>query len=563
MNIMSSRKRRKKAGRHHNVHLHKTYIDKAIADEEFSVRDGEGHLRKSVAVNQLYWLCLVFVVCITVLVYRVGYLQIIKGDHYIYISENNTFDRMAVLPIRGTIYDRDDEPIAWNIGNTNNEVPERAYPGEGLSSLLGYIRYPGKDRYGDYYRRQTKGEGGLEQKYDSLLAGVSGSIVLEKDAVGNTMSELYLEKPKDGNDVTVSVDADVQRALYGAIEEVAKEQSFQGGSGVVLNVTNGEVIALVSYPDFDNNLWVSQSEKVSQKYLQEQEQENEGVFINRAISGLYSPGSTIKPFFAVAALEEEIISPYDIITSNGSISVQNPYYPDIVYIYKDWRAHGDLTIYDAIAWSSNVYFYHIGGGYGHINEGLGIDRLNFYAEMFGFGRPTEIGGFHEPFGLVPDPTWKKNWYGEKWNIGDTYNTVIGQYAFQTTPLQLTRATAAIANGGIMLEPHLEKGVIPKKIKLAISDKNLTIVRKGMRQTVTAGTAKALNTGQYSVAAKTGTAQIGRKDVVNSLLTGFFPYKRPKYAFVIIMERGSKNSGAITTGRKFFDKLVSVAPEYLE
>ena len=559
MNILHRRKKRKRNG-YTGMHLHKTFVDKVIADEEFSVRDGEGHLRKSVAVRQLYWLGLVFVILILIIICRTGYLQIVKGEHYAHISKNNSFDRMVVLPVRGTLYDRNGKPMAWNIGDANEEVPERTYHGEGFSSLLGFIRYPRKDADGNYYRQETEGEGGLEQKYDFLLAGGSGSIVLEKDAVGSIISELYVERPMDGDDVMVSVDAAVQRSLYKTIKEVAEEQSFHSGSGVLLDVTNGEIIALVSYPDFDNNILVSQSAKVSQQYLREQD---EGTFVNLAISGLYSPGSTVKPFFAVAALEEEVVSPYDIITSDGSITVRNPYDPDIVYVYKDWRKHGDLTVYDAIAWSSNVYFYHIGGGYGHIEEGLGIDRLNFYAEMFGFGRPTEVGIFHEPSGLVPNPEWKKNWYDEKWNIGDTYNTVIGQYAFQATPLQLARATAAIANDGIMLEPHLEKGVVSKRVKLAITDKHLAIVREGMRQTVTKGTAQLLNMKEYTVAAKTGTAQIGRGEIVNSLLTGFFPYEKPKYAFVIIMERGEHNGGAIAAGRKFFDDLVVTAPAYVE
>lgn len=558
MNITRRLKKRKKVNRYRSAHLHKTYIDKAIADEEFSVRDGEGHLRKSIEISQLRWLGLVFVVLIILLIYRIGYLQIVKGEQYIYISENNTFDHVAVLPIRGTIYDRNEKPIAWNTKDMNDEMPERTYHGEGLSSLLGFTRYPQKDKDGNYYRQETKGEGGLEQKYNFLLAGGSGSIVLEKDAVGNIVSELYIEKPTDGDDVVVSMDIDIQRTLYEALKKTAEEMSFQSGSGVILNAINGEIIALVSYPDFDNNALVDQSKKISEQYLREQD---EGIFVNKAISGLYGPGSTVKPFFAIAALEEEIVSPYSIITSKGSISIQNPYYPDIVYVYKDWRAHGDLTIYDAIAWSSNVYFYHIGGGYAHVN-GLGIDRLNFYAEMFGFGRPTEIEIFHEPPGLVPSPEWKKNRYGEKWNIGDTYNTVIGQYAFQATPLQLARATAAIANGGIMLEPHFEKGIIPKKVKLAISDTNLKIVQEGMRKTVTHGTAKTLNISQYDVAAKTGTAQIGRGDIVNSLLTGFFPYKEPKYVFVIVMERGIQEGAAITAGQRFFAELAVIAPKYL-
>lgn len=551
----------RKRKRVQHVHLHETYIDKSIPDKEFSVQDGEGHLHRSIAVNQLYWLGGVFALCIALILARTGYLQIATGSQYTRISENNSFDRMAVLPIRGGIYDRNGTAIAWNAGEDGDTMPERAYPGEGFSSLLGFVRYPKQDMSGEYYRQETEGSGGLEQKYNAMLAGKSGSIMLEKNANNEIISRLYIEEPTNGSDVTISVDANIQKLLYTTLKTVAEDREFQGGSGVMLNAQSGEIIALASYPDFDSNILASQTEKTPTGYLEQLEQENNGVFVHRAISGLYSPGSTVKPFFAAAALEEKIIAPTDIITSRGFITVQNPYNADIIYTYKDWKEHGDLTIYDAIAQSSNVYFYYVGGGYGHIDKGLGIDRLNFYAKMFGFGRPTNIGIFHEPEGLVPNPKWKKELYNEEWTIGDTYNTVIGQYAFQATPLQLARATAAIANGGIYLDPHVQKGEQSKKVQLAISKESLSMVKEGMRKTVTEGTAKALNTDAYTLAVKTGTAQIGGGNMLNSLLVGFFPYEKPKYAFVIVMERSEQEGGAITAAKMFFDAVAKQHPQY--
>ena len=507
----------------------------------------------------MYWLGGVFVLFMTLILARTGYLQVVIGSEYTRISEDNSFDHMAVLPIRGGIYDRNGTAIAWNTGKSGDTMPERTYPGEGFSSLLGFIRYPKQDMSGKYYRQETEGSGGLEQKYDFLLAGGSGSIILEKNASGDIISELYAERPKNGEDVAVSIDANIQKLLYTTLKKVAEDREFQGGSGVILNVQSGEVIALVSYPDFDSNILVSKTEKIPDDYL---EQQDGGIFVHRAVSGLYSPGSAVKPFFAAAALEEEIVTPSDIITSKGSITVQNPYDTDIVYTYKDWKVHGDLTIYDAIAQSSNVYFYYVGGGYGHIDKGLGIDRLNFYAKMFGLGRQTNIGIFHEPNGLVPNPKWKKERYDEGWAIGDTYNTVIGQYAFQATPLQLARATAAIANGGMFIEPHLQNKKQSKKVKLAISEESLNVVQAGMRKTVTEGTAKALHTNAYTLAAKTGTAQVGASGMLNSLLVGFFPYEKPRYAFVIVMERSEQEGGAITAAKIFFDTIAKQYPQYI-
>ena len=552
---LKRRKRRLKI----EANLHETYMDKTIAGDEFSVHHGEGRLRHSIKSSHLQWVGALFCLFLLLVMVRVGYLQIAEGENYTYMSENNVLDRIAILPTRGSIFDRNGEKLAWNTASEEGEVLLRAYTGEGFSSLLGFIRYPQKDKYGKYYRYETEGEGGVEELYDATLAGVRGSLVFEKNARGDTTSKLHIEDPRDGEDITLAIDAKVQKIFYESLKKITEERSFKGGAAVLLDVETGEIIALVSYPDFDNNVLTNHTQEQREEYLKERE---EGSFFNRAISGLYSPGSTVKPFFAAAALEEGIIHPEDKIESTRQITVQNPYDPDITYAYKDWKAHGLVNIYDALAVSSNIYFYYVGGGYGHIQESLGIDRLSFYGNIFGFGRQTEIGVFTEPKGLIPNPEWKKNRYDEEWRVGDTYNTVIGQYSFQVTPLQMARAVAAIANGGFIVEPHLEKGKVAKKTRLAITEENLEIVRKGMRKAVTEGTATHLNTKRYTFAAKTGTAQIGKGGMVNSLLTGFFPYQEPKYAFVIIMERGEQH-GAVTTARTTFDRMAEEVPEYME
>ena len=269
----------------------------------------------------------------------------------------------------------------------------------------------------------------------------------------------------------------------------------------------------------------------------------------------------MKPFLALAALEEGVVTPETVITSTGSISIQNPYDPSLSYVYKDWKAHGALTLTDALAWSSNVFFYYLGGGYGPRHKGLGIDRLKTYAELFGFGTPTTLTVFHEPEGLIPHPKWKEEQYAEVWRVGDTYNTVIGQYAFQVTPLQLARATAALANGGYLVEPKLTFDGEGEKTKLLIEEEHLRVVRTGMRKTVTEGTAKILNREEYSLAVKTGTAQIGRERGINSLLIGFFPYHAPRYAFAVVMEEGEEGS-ALIVAHRFFEYMAENTPEYL-
>lgn len=532
-----------------------------FADDEFRVGHGEGRLTSSTSSRNITWLGFLFSLFLLLVVVRVGHLQLVEGSSYRAISESNTFVHRKVAPVRGTIFDRNGVPMAWNGGADDREVPTRQYLGEGFSSLLGFVHYPKKDAAGLYYQSETEGVSGLEEMYNELLAGESGSIVSEKNAVGTVVSERYLDQSTPGNDVTVSIDADLQTILYESVKSVAEQGSFLGGSAAIIDVHTGEVFALVSYPDFDSNVITGErTGREKEAYLQSR---SDGAFVNRAVSGLYIPGSTVKPFFAAAALEEDIVTVDDIIVSDGQITIQSPYDEETVYTYKDWKAHGELTILDAIAWSSNVFFYYVGGGYDHIQEGLGIDRLKFYASMFGFGRPTTIGVFHEPRGLVPTPEWKRNLYDDEWRIGDTFNTVIGQYAFQVTPLQLARATAALANGGHMVEPHLKKGKRSKKTRLAVSDHTLATVRQGMRQTVTGGSAQLLNADHYALAAKTGTAQTGRDGLLNSLLIGFFPYDKPRYAFSLVMERGEKTSNAVQLARLLFSRIADEKKEYLQ
>ena len=530
--------------------LHETYLDKNVS-EGVSINEGEGRLEYPISKWYIISFFLLITLGVILLLIRVGFLQIVEGKEYFFISENNTFAKVDVLPVRGTILDRKGEPLAWNVINEDYEYPLRHYKGPGFSSLLGFIRYPQKDVYGEYFRVKTEGIVGLEKYYDDDLSGRVGSIVSERKASGDLISELYLDEPEAGMNVKTSIDSGVQKSLYNAVRKIVQERNFLAGTGVVLDVETGELLSLVSYPDYDNNILTNKHGEEQDQYISKR---NSGEEINRAISGLYLPGSTIKPFFALGALEENIVTPDTRIVSNGYITIRNPYDPDIVYTYKDRKAFGSLDLYEAISLSSNIYFYHIGGGYDHITKPLGIDRIEYYARIFGFGKNTNIKAFSEPEGIIPNPKWKEDRYNQQWTVGDTYNTVIGQYDFQTTPLQLARATAAIANGGYYIEPHLSYKEKGKKVSLGFKEENIDVIHKAMRKVITEGTGEILLSPNYRIAGKTGTSQIGNKGLTNSLLLGFFPYEKPKYAFVIIMERGFEY-GVLQTARIFFDDLV--------
>jgi len=224
--------------------------------------------------------------------------------------------------------------------------------------------------------------------------------------------------------------------------------------------------------------------------------------------------------------------------------------------------------------SSNVYFFEVGGGY-EDQEGLGIERLERYARLFGLGEITgiDIGG--EVVGIIPNPQWKaENFDGDDWRIGDTYNTSIGQYGFQVTAIQLARAVATIANEGKKLTPYLlmsvsnspvhEDGVLVSTID--IDGAYFKIVKEGMRQGVTSGVVRALDLPSVDVAAKTGTAEVGiANEYVNSWITGFFPYKDPKYAFAVVMERGPRDTlkGSVFVMRSLIEWMSVERPEYLK
>lgn len=314
-----------------------------------------------------------------------------------------------------------------------------------------------------------------------------------------------------------------------------------------MDVTNGEVLALVSYPEYDNNLITNATTKEEKKQVADDLLDKRRKFLNRAVSGLFTPGSTVKPFFAYAALAEKIITPEQNIYSAGQLVIENKYDgPDTVF--KDWKAHGYVDMRKAIAQSSDEYFYQIGGGYKD-QKGLGIARLNTYAKKFGFASTTGIDLPGEEFGVIPSPEWKKKVFDEEWLLGNTYHSSIGQYGFQLTPLELVRAVSAIANGGYLVTPHILLRGVTASSSINLNQKNLKVIQEGMRQTVTSegGTVKSLNLEGIEVAGKSGTAELGvTKQLVNSWTSGYFPYENPKYAFVVIMEKGDRNnlSGAV-------------------
>jgi len=528
---------------------------------EFDTTQFEGRIEQPIGKRTFGFLALVFIIIGVLFVGRLWDLQVTGGESYAQQSKENRLSHSLLFAERGVIYDRNGEELVWNIPNADEQYAKRVYIDEvGFGHILGYIQAPQEDNKGIFFRTETNGLAGVEKAYNELLQGKNGLKIVETDARSEIKSESTVEPAEDGENLTLTIDAKLQSAFHTYIEKVANEQSYLGGAGIIMNIENGELIALASYPEYssevlsegnDNNLIAS--------YIFDEQKP----FLNRATSGLYPPGSIIKPFFALAALEEKLIDPNKEIYSSGSIRVENPYVPGQYTVFPDWKAHGYVNLQDALSVSSNVYFFYIGGGFEE-QEGLGIERIEQYARSFGIGEVTGAKFAEEQAGVIPNPKWKEEVFGEEWRLGDTYNTSIGQYGFQVTPLQMVRAMAALINNGTLFTPKLVKENTSEIKTLNLDPKNIEVVKAGMVQAVEEGTAKGLNVPYVSVAAKTGSAQAGgSNEFINSWSIGYFPAEQPKYAFIALMERGPSTNtiGGVFVMRQLLDWMNANVPEY--
>ncbi len=429
----------------------------------------------------------------------------------------------------------------------------RLYLLPSMGQIIGYVSYPKKDSHGNYYDMSETGLAGLEAEYNTELSGVNGQFLAERDAFGHIRSEGDIVPPRPGATLRLSVDANLEKLFAQSIQSVAIAQHFTAGAGVILDVHTGAVLAIVSAPSYDPNV-LSNGGPASA--IAAYATDPGHPFLDHAVQGVYTPGSIVKPFEASGALTDGVITPNTVIDDTGRLTVPDPYHPGKSFIYTGWKALGKLSVREAIAWSSDVFFYTVGGGFGS-QKGLGIDRLDYWYRQFGFGAPTGINLPNEAAGLVPSPAWKEKALGEPWYLGDTYFTAIGQYSMQVTPIQMARATAAIANGGRLYTPTLLASQTPVYSRVPADPAALEVVREGMRLGVQNILAHAIDLPYVSVAAKTGTAQVGiNNQYDNSWVEGFFPYRNPQYAFAVVLERGPNGAGeeSVNVMRALFDAL---------
>lgn len=423
---------------------------------------------------------------------------------------------------------------------------KRDYGSGGVfSQVLGYtgrVTPDDIDKNPDYLLTDIIGKNGVESQYEKYLMGRHGVTLMETRAEGGQGKTMETRPPVSGNNITLFLDKNLQEKLTETMRAALSSLGLARAAAVVVNPKSGGVLAMQSFPLFDSNVF---SSRLSMRdYENIFENKNQPLF-NRAVSGLYPPGSTIKPFLGAAALEEKIIDDKTVINDTGSIIVGNQE-------FKGWTALGIVDIYKAISMSSNIFFYTVGGGYGNIT-GLGPKKIAEYLRRFGFGFPTGIDLPGEADGFVPTPEWKKENRGESWFIGDTYNISIGQGDTQATPLQLALATAAIANGGTLLKPRVVKSIIDENGRTILDTEPeilskdfvdayaLSIIRVAMHENVLSGSGRALGRVTGSAGGKTGTAQTGVGNNTHAWFSAFAPYENPSVVMVVLVENGGEGS----------------------
>lgn len=577
---------------------------------------------------------------VLVLFSRLFYLQVVSHEHYTTLSEDNRVKLQPLPPNRGLIFDRNGIILAENLPSYRLEItPEQIDDmGATLDALAKIIdirevdrarfskllarkpafeaipllfnlsdadvarfsvnrhRFPGVDITAGLARHYPQGELavhalgyvgrideqalktldpsnyrgtthvgkiGIEKTYEELLHGKVGLQQVETTAQGRVLRVLERSPPVSGRNLYLTLDTRVQRATEAAFGDFA-------GSAVALDPDNGDIIAFVSLPTYDPNPFVNGIEFKAYEALQQNDREP---LFNRALRGQYPPGSTIKPFVGLAGLEQGITGSHSKTYCPGYYTL-----PGNTRKYRDWKrtGHGTVKLHDSIVQSCDVYFYDLA-------LSLGIDNINSYLRNFGFGRATGIDIVGELSGLLPSREWKRRRHDQPWFPGETIITGIGQGFFLTTPVQLAIATAALANGGRMLQPNIVYA------EQAANTETLTPHLPRPRETITIseqshwdmvidsmidvvhharGTARAIGKDiPYRIAGKTGTAQVfGLKEEEkydattieeklrdHALFIAFAPADVPRIALAVIVENGG-SGGAVAApiARKILD-----------
>ncbi len=534
---------------------------------------------------------IVLVVGLGILVARLFWMQIIQGSHYKNLSDSNRIRSVVIHAPRGIIFDRNGKSLVYNVpgfreivdgktklidqqeaidllakGDTQLEVDNlRNYPyKDAFAHIVGYIGQISQDdlkRLTEYKSGDVIGQMGIEQSYESVLKGLDGQALYEVDATGKPLRRLGQTDPIPGQNITLTLDADLQTKVYDAMKDVKK-------GAAIVSTPDGQILALVNKPSFDPNLFtMGQHYKAnaSDMYQKVEDVLLDGTnqpLLNRAIAGLYPPGSTFKLVVAAAALQDKTIDAKFTIEDTGILHVGNFSFANWYYT-SNGGTEGNVDVVKAIKRSNDIFFYKVG-------QMVGVDQLSQFAEKFGLGHLLGIDVRGEATGLVPTKEWKQKVIGDKWYLGDDYHLGIGQGYLLTTPLQVNAWTQAIANAGKLYMPHLLQNISPHVTQnnLLTSD-NFTLIREGMIEAcsptgvawplfefkvknqnvkidgknfldVPNATDSAMR--QIAIACKTGTAQHGDdKTQPHSWITLFAPAYNPQIVVTVLAEDSGEGS----------------------
>jgi penicillin-binding protein 2 len=439
-----------------------------------------------------------------------------------------------------------------SLSGVNIEMkPVRAYPNDQLAShLLGYLgevseEELGTERYKEYNAGDYTGKSGIEKSWESFLHGTDGGRQIEVDARGRFLRTVEETSSSVGNTVVLTIDLDMQKVA---------EQAFgdKAGAAVVMDVNNGEVLAFASNPGFDPALFTGRMPPDKWKeYLEDVRHPLE----NKALKGMYPPGSTFKIITAIAGLEEGLIDAHTAIDCPGYYKFGNS-------TFKCWdkKGHGHVELKKALRESCDVYFYKLA-------ERLGVNRIAAYAKRFGLGAPLGIGLDNEKGGVIPSEEWKEKRFGKKWFRGETLSVGIGQGYVLTTPVQLASMIATVANEGIVYQPHLVKRIVdsdgkslkefPPQVsgKTGLKPETYRLVKEGLFAVVNEphGTGGTARLSEVKVAGKTGSSQVVKLQVRkgevpyqfrdHALFVAFAPYDKPEIAVAVIVEHGEHGGSA--------------------
>lgn len=532
-----------------------------------------------------------------ILGFRLLSLEVFQGSYYAGLSESNRIHTTAIHAPRGIIYDRNGTPLVFNIpgfrqvinkkttmlsneeatkqiatGAKNIEIDNlREYPyKDALAHVVGYIGQITQDEleepaYAAYKPGELLGKTGIEQSYEEQLRGIDGKELVEVDAMGKAVRKLGEQDPIRGKDITLTIDAKLQQAMFLAMKDVVK-------GAAIASTPTGEILAIVSKPSFDPNLFTlgntyktasdSAYSSISSILLDGSGQP----LLDRAISGTYPPGSTFKLVTAATGLESKKIDENFTIVDTGILKVG-------AFSFGNWyflqygRTEGEINVVGALKRSNDIFFYKVA-------EAVGVGKLSAMAEKFGLGSKTGIDIYGEAKGVVPTTVWKEKVIGEPWYLGDTYHYGIGQGYLLTTPLQVNIWTQIIANGGTFYEPHFLKNQRSKiKDQNLIGEKTHALILQGMRESCSPGgvawpffdfkvknpklkidgknileapqATESATFGDYrliTVACKTGTAQHGNEETLpHAWITLFAPAYNPEIIVTVLSESSGEGS----------------------